>query len=229
MSERMAPSGTSWASRLLAFAAVAVALAAGVLVFGRISDDATVAMGTTAAWFGIVFLVAAGLAWRRRGLLWPLAGGYALVAVATAVFVIAPTLFDKEVNERVVTGRPVSDARDRDPAPTGNVQVAQGSFRSIAHEGTGTAAVVELPGGERKLTLTEFETDAGPDLRLYVSTGDPAGGDLGEFEDLGALKGNVGNQQYTLPRGLNLGRHSTVVVWCRAFSVAFTSARLERS
>jgi hypothetical protein len=62
-----------------------------------------------------------------------------------------------------------------------------------------------------------------------VSTGDPAGGELGDFEDLDALKGNVGDQQYTLPRGLDLGRHSTVVVWCRAFSVAFTSARLERS
>ena len=89
--------------------------------------------------------------------------------------------------------------------------------------------MVELPSGERKLTLTNFETDSGPDLRLYVSTGDPAGGDLGDFKDLGALKGNVGNQQYTLPRDVNLGRYSTVVVWCRAFSVAFTSAPLRTS
>ncbi|HEV2873902.1 MAG TPA: DM13 domain-containing protein, partial [Thermoleophilaceae bacterium] len=136
---------------------------------------------------------------------------------AAAILVVAPTLFDREVDERVVT------------ASGRNVQLAEGDFVSIAHEGSGTARVVELPGGERKLTLTRFETDPGPDLRVYVSTGDPAGGDLGDFEDLGELKGNVGNQQYTLPRGLDIGRYSTVVVWCRAFSVAFTSAGLERT
>ena len=202
-------------SRLLAFVAVAVALAVGLFAFGRISDDATLSMGLTAAWFGVVLLAGAALAYRRRALVWPLAAGYAAVAVAAAVLVIAPTLFDKEVNERVVT------------ASGANVQVAAGSFASIAHDGRGIASVVELPGGERKLTLTDFETDSGPDLRVYVATDDPANGDLGDFEDLGALKGNVGNQQYTLPTGLDLNRYSTVVVWCRAFSVAFTSAGLE--
>jgi hypothetical protein len=206
---------TSITQRLLAFVAVAVALAAGLLAFGRISDNATVSMGLTAVWFGVVFVAAAALALRRRALFLPLAAGYGAVAIAAAVLVVAPTLFDKEVNERVVR------------ATGGNVEVASGSFVSIAHDGRGSAAVIELPGGERKLTLTGFETDPGPDLRVYVSTDDPANGDLGDFEDLGALKGNVGNQQYTLPRGLDLGRYSTVVVWCRAFSVAFTSAGLE--
>jgi Electron transfer DM13 len=204
-------------SRLLAFLAVAVALVLGLFAFGRISDNATVSMGLTAAWFGVVLLGAAALALRWRALLLPLALGYAAVAVAAALLVVAPTLFDKEVNERVVT------------ASGANVQLAAGSFVSIAHDGRGTATVVELPGGERKLTLTDFETDSGPDLRLYVAENDPASGDLGEFEDLGSLKGNIGNQQYTLPRELDLSRFSTVVVWCRAFSVAFTSAALERS
>jgi Electron transfer DM13 len=208
---------TSITQRLLAFVAVAVALAVGLLAFGRISDNATVSMGLTAVWFGVVFVAAAALALRRRALFLPLAAGYGAVAIAAAVLVVAPTLFDKEVNERVVR------------ATGGNVEVASGSFVSIAHDGSGSAAVIELPGGERKLTLTRFETDPGPDLRVYVSTDDPADGDLGDFEDLGALKGNVGNQQYTLPRGLDLGRYSTVVVWCRAFSVAFTSAGLERA
>jgi Electron transfer DM13 len=208
---------TSITQRMLAFVAVAVALAAGLLAFGRVSDNGTVSMGLTAVWFGIVFVAAAALALRRRALFLPLAAGYGAVAIAAAVLVVAPTLFDKEVNERVVR------------ATGNNVEVAAGSFVSIAHEGRGDATVIELPGGERKLTLTGFETDPGPDLRVYVSTGDPASGDLGDFEDLGALKGNVGNQQYTLPRGLDLRRYSTVVVWCRAFSVAFTSAGLERA
>jgi hypothetical protein len=219
--------------RLLAFVAVVVALVVGVFLLGRISDDANVAMGLTALWFGVVFVVAGAITLRRRQLFWPLALGYAIVAIAAAVLVVAPTLFDKEVDEHVVTGAPASAAP---PAKAGgerpanrNVQLAAGSFASIAHDGRGMAAVVELPSGERKLTLTDFETDSGPDLRLYVSTGDPASGDLGDFEDLGALKGNVGNQQYTLPRSVDLELYSTVVVWCRAFSVAFTSAGLERS
>jgi Electron transfer DM13 len=208
---------TSTSQRLLAFVAVAVVLVAGLFAFGRISDNGTLSMGLTALWFALVFAAAAALAQRRRGLFWPLAAGYGVVAVAAAILIVAPTLIDEEVDERVVT------------ASGGNVQVAAGSFVSVAHQGRGTAAVVELPGGERRLTITGFETDPGPDLRVYVSTDDPASGDLGDFEDLGELKGNVGNQQYTVPRGLDLRRFSTVVVWCRAFSVAFTSAGLERS
>jgi Electron transfer DM13 len=81
-----------------------------------------------------------------------------------------------------------------------------------------------------RLLPTEFETDSGPDLRVYVSTTDPAaGGELGDFVDLGGLKGNKGNQQYTLPADLDLGRYSNVVIWCRAFSVGFTSASLAAS
>jgi hypothetical protein len=224
--------------RLVAFVTVVVVLAAGLLALGRISDNATVSMGLTALWFGLVLLAAATLVLRRRELLVPLALGYALVTAATAVLVIAPTLVDKKVDERIVIGVPASavppaPSQDRagEPevkrAPEGNVQVASGRFSSIAHQSTGRAAVVKLLGGARKLTLSDFETDPGPDLRLYVSTGDPANGDLGEFRDLGALKGNVGNQQYDLSTDVNLRRYSTVVVWCRAFSVAFAAAPLE--
>lgn len=224
--------------RLAAFAGVVLALGAGLLLLGRVSDNATVSMGLTTLWFGLVFLVAAALVLRRRGLLWPLGGGYALVAVAAAVLVIAPTLIDKEVDEEIVTGAPAQAASapsepraggESQAAAQGNIRVASGRFASIAHESRGKAAVVELAGGARKLTLSNFETDPGPDLRLYVSTGDPASGDLGDFRDLGALKGNVGNQQYDLSVGLNVERYSTVVVWCRAFSVAFTSAPLKRT
>jgi hypothetical protein len=224
--------------RVPAFLAVVVALVAGLFLLGRVSDNATVSMGLTALWFGLVFVVAAALALRIRTLLWPLAIGYAIVAVAAGVLVVAPTLIDKKVDEQIVTGVPASTpptpgkADGESPsrgAPKGNVRIASGRFSSIAHESTGKAAVVELPSGARKLTLSAFETDPGPDLRLYVSTGDPADGDLGRFRDLGALKGNVGDQQYDLSRHVKIARYSTVVVWCRAFSVAFTSAPLERA
>jgi Electron transfer DM13 len=170
-----------------------------------------------------------------------LAAGFGAVAIAFTLLVALPSIRGKEVNERVVRGTPGSEVREMGERAdgragqggsqqSGNVQLASGSFGALAHPGQGTAAAVELPNGERKLTLTEFETDSGPDLRVYVSTTDPAaGGELGDFVDLGGLKGNKGNQQYTLPADLDLGRYSNVVIWCRAFSVGFTSASLAAS
>jgi hypothetical protein len=217
--------------RLVASLALAAVLAAGVLVFGRAAEDEGVAMALTAAWFGVVLVAGYLVARRRADLRLPLAVGFAAASIGFALLVVLPSIRDKEVNERVVTGAPPSQGaapgRERASPPARNVETARGSFRGIAHPGRGTAAVVELPNGERKLTLTRFETDAGPDLRLYVTTKDPGqGGDLGDFEDLGGLKGNKGNQQYSLPRGLDVRRYSTVVIWCRAFTVAFASAPL---
>jgi hypothetical protein len=75
------------------------------------------------------------------------------------------------------------------------------------------------------LTLTDFAVANGPDLRVYLVPGD--GKDTGDHIDLGGLKGNKGNQQYDLPKDADIGRHRTVVIWCRAFSVAFARATLQ--
>lgn len=223
----------SLAARVLAAIGMAALLVSGIFVLGRLAEDDRVAMAMTAAFFAAVLAAAYVLTARRRALRLPLAVGYVAVAVAAGLFLGVPMLGDDEVDERVVTAAPAGEdpsrAGRRAAAPRRNVEVATGRFGSIAHPGTGRAAVIELPDGERKLTLTDFETDNGPDLRVYLSTGDPADGDLGDHEDLGALKGNVGNQQYTVPKDVDLDRHSTVVIWCRAFSVAFTSAPLGRS
>jgi hypothetical protein len=82
----------------------------------------------------------------------------------------------------------------------------------------------------RVLTLTNFATAAGPDLRVYVVAG-PASDEsqVEDFVDLGGLKGNIGNQEYTLPADLNRHRYRTVVIWCRAFTVLFARAPLERA
>lgn len=195
---------------------------AGIFVFGRLANDDRTAMVLTTAWFGVVLVGGFLLTRRRTDLRVPLVGSYTIVAIAAAILLGLPMLIDDEVSERVVTGAPANG-----DAASGNVQVVSGQFTGIAHPGSGTAAIVELAGGGRKLTLTDFETDNGPDLRVYLSTGDPAqGGELGEFVDLGALKGNVGDQQYDVAHDVDIDRFSNVVIWCRAFSVGFTSAPL---
>lgn len=209
-----------------------ILLVAGIFGFGRLADDDVQAMVLTTAWFGLVLGGGLLVARRRRDLRLPMAAGYGVVAVAAAILLGLPMLGDDVVNERVVVGVPAPEARAAasDGRTPRNVQVARGEFDPDAHPGSGTAAVVELPGGERKLTLTEFETDNGPDLRVYLAEGNPAAGEeLGEFEDLGGLKGNVGDQQYDVPPELDLSRYSNAVIWCRAFSVGFTAAPLEQS
>jgi hypothetical protein len=92
----------------------------------------------------------------------------------------------------------------------------------------GVATAIDLARGGRVLTLTGFEVDNGPDLRLYLVAGDARGEqEVRDFVDLGELKGNRGDQQYRLPAGIDLSRYSTAVVWCRAFSVLFARAPLD--
>jgi hypothetical protein len=86
----------------------------------------------------------------------------------------------------------------------------EGAFFSIAHSTMGTARVVEPAAGERVLTLTGFRTDPGPDLYLYVAAGRTPGEEVDGATRLARLKGNVGNQQYELPAGLDLGEAATV-------------------
>jgi hypothetical protein len=46
------------------------------------------------------------------------------------------------------------------------------------------------------------------------------------FIDLGTIKGNLGDQYYTLNPEVDLSKYSAVSVWCKRFSVNFGAARL---
>jgi hypothetical protein len=101
----------------------------------------------------------------------------------------------------------------------------EGAFTGLAHPTGGVARVVETSSG-RVLTLTDFETDPGPDLYVYVAPGQTPGEDVSGATQLARLKGNVGNQQYELPAELDTSSGATVVIWCRAFTVSFGAAQL---
>lgn len=78
------------------------------------------------------------------------------------------------------------------------------------------------------LTLTSFSTSPGPDLRVRLVPSGCFDGGADKAVDLGALKGKRGNQQYTIPRDIDLNDR-VAVVWCRAFSAAFGSAQLRQT
>jgi hypothetical protein len=219
---------------LLAAVAVAALLLAGVWIAGgEITNDFGVSMVLTAVWIALAGLICLAIGVRWRALRVPVIGAYLLTAGALGVYLSMSVFLDDEVNETVVMASesarmPASESGSRAPRPR-NVLLAEGSFRSLAHPGEGRAQVIDARGKGRFLTLTDFEVDNGPDLRVYLVHGrvdDES--DVGDFEDLGALKGNKGNQQYEVPKDFSLAGAS-VVIWCRAFSVAFASAALDES
>lgn len=221
--------------RLLSVPAVVILVLGGGWVTGAlITNDSWLSMVLTGAWVGIVGL-ACLLLFRRRREMWPAPAAFVVTAAAAGIYLGSQTLIDKRVDEDVVTARrparPAARARanrrpKRRPAPA-NVLLAKGSFGSLEHETTGVAQAIEVRRGRRVLTLTHFQTSNGPDLRVYLSAGTVSQGSSGEaFRELGKLKGNTGDQQYEIPHGLDLGRFSTVLIWCRAFSAGFGTAPL---
>lgn len=121
------------------------------------------------------------------------------------------------------------------PPPTATeaeqgVRVAYvGSFGPRFHPAEGTAVVL-TDGTQTFLRFDDdFATDNGPDLNVYLHTAGPDAsvGDLvGDFIDLGDLKGNIGAQNYVVPADIDLDRYNTVSVWCVRFRVVFGTAEL---
>ncbi len=108
--------------------------------------------------------------------------------------------------------------------------LAAGEFHKVSHDAQGYAMVHQLADGQRVLRFTEFETSNGPELHVYaVAAADASDSDAVKkagFVDLGALKGNKGDQNYELPADLDLSKYQSVSVWCKRFGVNFATAPL---
>ena len=84
--------------------------------------------------------------------------------------------------------------------------------------------------GYRVLRFTNFKTSNGPDVHIYMVAAedarDNASVEHAAFVDLGLIKGNIGDQNYTLGSDLDLAKYRTVSVWCKQFSKNFGAAPL---
>jgi hypothetical protein len=214
--------------------ALSIPVVAGVVLLGVwfaggvVSNDFRTSMALTAAWFVLSGAGCLLIARRSRTLRVAVIGTYVVTAGAVGAYLGLTTLRDRVVHEQVVTATPAMvtapDAGSRAPKPAA-VEVARGRFRSHEHATSGDVAVVRLADGRRFLTLTSFDTSPGPDLRVRLAPNGSSDGGAEGAVDLGALKGNRGDQQYAVPAGVEIaGRR--VVIWCRAFSVPFGSATL---
>ncbi|MDW5288319.1 DM13 domain-containing protein [Formosa sp. PL04] len=95
-----------------------------------------------------------------------------------------------------------------------------GTFVDAAHPTSGMATVNT---DRTELQLTNFKSDSGPLLELYLTNSL----EVKEYISLGVLQGLKGDYTYTLPDNVDIEKYKYVVVWCVDFSVNFGYALLE--
>src|SRR5688572_6403117 len=96
-----------------------------------------------------------------------------------------------------------------------------GDFISGAHTTSGMASIDK---DKTTLTFTNFKTDSGPDLNIYLASSNT--NVTADFIDLDNIKGVNGNYSYSLPANTDYTNYKYVVVWCVAFDVNFGYATL---
>ena len=132
--------------------------------------------------------------------------------------------------ERLVVNRRVAEAFPTAQSGSLPQPLVSGQFYSILHPTAGTATIYQMGDGSRVLRLTSFSTSNGPDVHVYMVAADDAKDaatvQQAGFVDLGVIKGNVGDQNYTLGSDLDLAKYRAVSIWCKRFSVNFGAAAL---
>ncbi len=146
---------------------------------------------------------------------------FALGAVFGAAFwyLASPLWIDQVVSETLV------QSSESEVISTGTFMGVDG-----LHQATGQASLVRQPDGRVELQFADFNVSNGPDLKVWlISHADPQGaGDVKASEQLqlSSLKGNIGNQVYTLPEGTDVSNFHSVVIYCQQFSFMFAAAPL---
>ncbi len=108
-----------------------------------------------------------------------------------------------------------------------------GGFEGVDsfHTGEGDATIYKLPDGSHVLRLAAFRVTNGPDLHLILTpNSNPQGrSDVKQqgYIDLGKLKGNIGNQNYPIPEGVDPASFNAAVIYCKPFHVIFSVAMLQ--
>ena len=153
---------------------------------------------------------------------WKLVIPIAAVAAFLAWYAFRP--------ERLVVNRHVDEAMPAAQGSSSPQPLVSGQFYSILHPTAGTATIYQMGDGSRVLRFTGFSTSNGPDVHVYMVAADDAKDSASVlragFIDLGTIKGNMGDQNYTLGPDVDLSKYRAVSVWCKRFSVNFGAARL---
>jgi hypothetical protein len=142
---------------------------------------------------------------------------------------IVAAMPDKEMDEPMPAT--TSALQPTPTAPPEPVLVLEGEFYGTDdfHQGSGDALIYQNPDGSYFLRLENFEVTNGPQLHviLGVEANPSDHATLGDYLDLGPLKGNIGDQNYLIPANTDLSAYGSVVIYCVPFRVIFSVAPLE--
>ena len=151
---------------------------------------------------------------------------------AAAWYLASPLFISKTVNEGFpqVARQPVSQVLDTagalSPVKRGRLHDGD-SF----HKGSGQAVVYRLPDGAYSLRLENLNVTNGPDLYVVLSPNinpmSAAEVTAPGYLEVSILKGNLGNQNYPLPAGVDLASLKSLVIFCKQFGVVFSVAPLD--
>ena len=117
---------------------------------------------------------------------------------------------------------------------TGAKTLSTGTFHGKVHKTSGRATVYQQKDGTLLLRLTGFKTFNGPDVHVILVATKDATDDANflksntERVELGKLKGNEGDQNYSIPAGTDLSKFQTVSIYCERFDANFGAAPLEK-
>ncbi len=135
--------------------------------------------------------------------------------------------------ERLVVNQRVHEELPATQSSSPEQVLASGTFHSLLHPTSGTATIYRTGDGSRILRFTNFKTSNGPDVHIYMvaaaDANDNATVERAGFIDLGPMKGNEGDQNYTLASNVDLSKYRAVSVWCKRFSFNFGTAPLAAS
>lgn len=136
--------------------------------------------------------------------------------VEETVIELAAEMPDKEMEEEM----PEAAADEWIVAKEGTFMDAD-SF----HKGSGTATIYQQ-GGTKVLRFEDFESTNGPDLHVLLveNIEGTSSDELGEYIDLGSLKGNIGNQNYEISADVDFDQFGGVMIYCMSFHVVFSTA-----
>lgn len=153
----------------------------------------------------------------------------AIVAIVIAVsagigYAISPYFTESTINEPKPQ---ISDMPSESPIMTDESISYTGTFVGVddgIHDAGGDVYTIPQNNGNSILRLENFYSTNGPGLRVYLATDEMAS----DYHSLGDLKANRGNQNYEIPKEIDLEKYDHVLIWCEPFSVLFGSAQLSR-
>jgi hypothetical protein len=151
------------------------------------------------------------------------AAGFVVLVALWGIFRPEKLWVNQKVNE------PAPFAASADPQP-----LFTGLLAGKAHPTSGRATIYKAPDGKQYLRLSDFSTSNGPVVHVLLAqsadpslTQDIVKGQLDSVE-LGALKGNQGDQNYDLPPSVDLQKYNAAVIYCERFHAVFGVAKLEQ-